>query len=148
MSLFEPATLKYACQIHKSYDVMTSSITVGFRWSPSQYWSCHAIEQFFHSQYIQLIEPTIYENPRVSPNFSRRLMLLVLDLLIYFSPNIWFTLLFEIFLPNNICINHHIILCVTALIQSNSLLVTTIELLNDIVNFWSLGFQLSVGSFT
>ena len=75
-------------------------------------------------------------------------MLLVLDLLRYFSPNIWFTLLFEIFLPNNICINHHIILCVTALIQSNSLLVTTIELLNDIVNFWSLGFQLSVGSFT
>ena len=30
MSLFEPATVKYACQIQKSYDATISSIIMGF----------------------------------------------------------------------------------------------------------------------
>jgi len=91
MSLFEPATPKYVCQIHKSCDVMTSSIIVGFLWLPLRYWSYHTIGQFFHSQWIQSIEPNIIENLHAFPICSRRLMLLLLGLLRCSSPNISFT---------------------------------------------------------
>ena len=71
MSLFEPATPKNACQIHKSCEATTSSIIVGLRLSPLRYWSCHATGQFFHSKCMQSIEPNIPRNPYASPICSR-----------------------------------------------------------------------------
>ena len=49
------------------------------------------LDNFFHSQCMQSIEPNIPGNPRASLICSRQLMLLLLSLLRYSSPNILFT---------------------------------------------------------
>ncbi|MFS7963080.1 hypothetical protein Hanom_Chr08g00733951 [Helianthus anomalus] len=69
MSLHVPGVPKNACHIHKSYDATASKIIVGLPLIPA-YCPAQAVGQFFHSQCIQSILPTIPGNPRSAPTWS------------------------------------------------------------------------------
>ncbi|MFS7937596.1 hypothetical protein Hanom_Chr05g00429501 [Helianthus anomalus] len=59
MSLFEPGTPKYECQIHKSFDATASSMMVGLLISPLTYAPRNSLGQFFHSICVQSMLPSI-----------------------------------------------------------------------------------------
>ena len=86
ISLRLPGMPKKACQIHKSYDATASKTIEGLRVWPV-YAPCHAFGQFFHTQCMQSMLPSIPGNPRRSPSARRRAVSVSLGARRYSSPN-------------------------------------------------------------